>query len=352
MTSETSCQICGGLGVYLDPDPVKPARPCQCVSGYGLAQRMLDGIPSRYRNASINSFWELWQGHNPVSKIADAIGEAYEELMSYKALSVGSSIEEAEANGNDVYTRAVADDELVLASLNSQLELIIHKCGLISKLGSHMCWRDLMPAQEPAGYRSILSWAKNEIRSSDFWWIHGKSPSGRSTLAAAILKTWCEHHGDSGLFVSVRSIGLGLKDTRNFRDPDYRSELDRMEPLLNAPILVLDDFDCAEKGQRIAQYLAQLLDHRYNEELPTIFTASYGVDTLAIENKSNSNIVGDSKNCHPLVDLGDQVLLNRLYASKRVVLSPTITTLMSALKPLTEKVLDKSYNKNIKSNAT
>jgi DNA replication protein DnaC len=308
----------------------------------------LDGIPGRYRDASIPSFWEWWQGRHPVSTISTIIGEAYEELMGYyDNRSAGGHNGRIKTLEGTTHCVASADDELAIANLNSQLDLIIHKCGLISKAGGQMCWRDLKPAQEPAGYRSILSWAnKNEIRSSDSWWIYGEPSSGRSTLAAAVLKTWCEHFGKSGLFVSVRSLGLELKDMRNFRNPDFLSELDRMAPLLNAPILVLDDFDRADNSQRMAQYLAQLLDHRYNEELPTIITSSYGADVLKFKNASEN--IGDTKNNHPLVNLDDQSLLSRLHASKRVMLRPTISTLVGPLKSSRMKSMDEFYINKVK----
>lgn len=338
MKSETSCQICGGSGVYLDPDPLIPARSCQCVIGHVSTQSLFDGIPSRYRDANINAFWEWWQGRHPVSKIAAVIDRAYEELMNYEA------VEDVLTSGTSV------EDKLAIASLNSQLDLIIHKCGLISKLGGQVSWRDLRPAQEPAGYRSILSWAKKEIKTSDSWWIHGEKASGRSTLAAAVLKTWCEHYGKFGLFISVRSLGLELKDMRNFRNPDFVSEFDRMAPLLNAPILVLDDFDRADNNQRMAQYLAQLLDYRYNEELPTIITASYGADIL--KSKKAFENANEVKHCHPFVNLDDQSLLNRLCASKRVVLQPTIFTLVGPLRFSAIKNMDEFYLNNVKQSST
>ena len=334
--------------MYLDPDPLKPARSCQCVSGYGLTQRLLDGMPSRYRDASIHSFWEWWQGHHPVSEIASVVSDAYEELMSYESGSFGRSGDYNHVGSSEMIStpRSNYEDELAIVNLNSQLDLIIHKCGLISNLGGQMRWRDLRPAQEPAGYRSILSWARNEIKSSESWWIHGEASSGRSTLAAAILKTWCEHYGKSGLFVSVRSLGLELKDMRNFRNPDFLSELDRMAPLLNAPILVLDDFDRADNSPRMAQYLAQLLDHRYNEELPTIMTASYGADVL--KSKKTFDNTNEIKSYHPLINLDDHSLLNRLSSSKRVVLQPTIFTLVGPLKLSKAKDMDEFYLKKVK----
>ena len=80
-----------------------------------------------------------------------------------------------------------------------------------------------------------------------------------------------------GLFVSVRTFSLELKDiyydSRSFRNTDFLGERDRMAPLLAAPCLVLDDFDRMDADIRVVRALAQLLDHRYGEQLPTVITA-------------------------------------------------------------------------------
>jgi len=295
---QPGCPLCGGLGVVLDPDPVQPARPCACA-GTASAQSLLDGIPARYRAASLDAFWEWWKLQHPREKLTSALASAH-QLLEHAA------------------------DSLPL-ELRSKLDMILHKCGPKPQADGELGWRDLKPAQEPQGYRSLFNWTRNDRDPSDFWWIDGPPGSGRSSLAAAALKAWCERLGQPGLFVSVRAFSLELKDiyfdSRSFRNTDFLSERDRMAPLLKAPCLVLDDFDRLDSDIRVVRALAQLLDHRYSQELPTLITAGRWAESLAATDKET----------YPLLRLEDASLLRRLAASKRVELRPTLLRLLDSV---------------------
>jgi hypothetical protein len=283
--------------VLLDPDPLQPARPCTCT-GSAAAQRIQEGIPNRYRGASLEGFWEWWKLQHPREKLSAALATAHQLLEHAETLP---------------------------EELRSKLDLIVHKCGPKPQADGELGWRDPKPAQEPQGYRSLFNWVRNDRDPSEFWWIDGPPGSGRSTLAAAVLKAWCERLGQPGLFVSVRAFSLELKDiyydSRSFRNTDFLSERDRMAPLLKAPCLVLDDFDRLDADIRVVRALAQLLDHRYSEELPTLITAGRWAESLQASDKET----------YPLLRLEDSSLLRRLAASKRVELRPTLLRLLDSL---------------------
>jgi len=294
------CPLCQGRRVILDPDPMLAARPCSCAAP-AAAQKAVHGIPNRYREATFESFWEWWKIQHPREKVANSLVQVHQLLE-----------------------HAVTRDTLS-EDLRSKLDLVVHKCGPKPQPDGELLWRELRTAQEPSGYRPLFNWARQDRDPSDFWWIDGPPGSGRSSLAAAALKAVGERTRSGGLFISVRAFTLELRDTyydsRSFLNTDFLSERDRMAPLLAAPILVLDDVDRMDGDIRVVRAMAQLLDHRYSGELPTILTASRWAETLQ---------AGDRES-YPLLRLDDPSLFRRLASAKRVVLRPTLERLLESL---------------------
>jgi hypothetical protein len=279
---------------------MEPARPCICAAPVAAA-RAVHGIPNRYREASFESFWEWWKIQHPREKVAGSLVQA-QQLLEHPAVR-----------------NTLSED------LRSKLEFTVHKCGPKAQPDGETLWRELRTAQEPQGYRSLLNWAKQDRDPSDFWWIDGPPGSGRSSLAAAALRSCGERARTGGLFISVRAFTLELRDTyydsRSFLNTDFMSERDRMAPLLDVPFLVLDDFDRMDGDIRVVRALAQLLDHRYSNELPTIITASRWAESLQ---------TGD-REAYPLLRLDDPSLFRRLASAKRVVMRPTLERLLESL---------------------
>lgn len=300
LKGKPDCPDCGGRGVILDPDPMKPARICACTSTADSDGASL-GIPARYRNAGFDDFWEWWKGQHPKEKLAELLASAHQIM------------EQADAR------------DTLHSELRSMLDLVLHKCGVKMQADRGITWKDLKPAQEPHGYRALINWTKHDREHVDLWWIDGNPGSGRSTLAAASLKAWSERSGKSGLFISVRTFSQELKDiyydSRSFHNQDFLSERDRMTPLLATPCLVLDDLDRMDSDIRVVRAIAQLLDHRYSSELPTIITASRWAGSLQATSPEH----------YPFLRLEDPSLLNRLTLSKRVALRPTLERLMESV---------------------
>lgn len=296
MKGRSDCPHCQGAGVVLDPDPSVPARICACTATPQVEAAGL-GIPNRYQAVAFEGFWDWWKVQHSKDQVRARLGEARELL-------------------NHPQTRHTLNEDLA-----SKLQFVVEKCGP----GEGGNWRDVKPAQEPQGYRSLFNWARHGRERIDLWWIDGAPGSGRSSLAAAALRSWSEHHGKGGRFISVRALGQELKDlyydTRNFMDRDFLSERDRMAPLLTAPCLVLDDLDRLDSDIRVVRAVAQLLDHRYAEELPTLITAS----------RWSESLLAGGAELFSLARLEDPSLNRRLAQARRVILRPTLDRLLEAL---------------------
>lgn len=279
------CPRCQGKGLVFDPDPQKPVRVCGCTADLAPDAATL-GLPARYREAEFPRFWKWWNNAQAsgVRALLDRVPDL-EELLARPAHEVG------ELEGRDELTK-------LLAALRKRPEHGIR----------------------PAGAEGLHQWAttgKHKFRHGwELWWIHGLAQSGRSTLAAAALRAWTERTGQGGAFVSVRTLSQAIKDAyydvRSFQNQAFQSVRDLIEPLQDQPLLVLDDWDRMDSDIRIAAALAQLLDHRYSEELPTVLTASQAPEAL------------DRRENHPLVRLEDASLFERLRGAERVEMVPAL----------------------------
>ncbi len=292
MKGRADCPRCQGKGLVIDADPLKPVRICGCTKELGPDAESL-GLPARYQEAEFSRFWKWWNNAQATTArtLLDRVGDL-EDWLSQPIDLVGP------LEGREELTR-------LIQALRKRPEHGIR----------------------PAGADGLSQWAttgKHKFRHGwELWWIHGPAQSGRSTLAAAALRAWTERTGRGGRFVSVRTLSQGIKDAyydiRSFQNQAFQSVRDLIEPLEDLPLLVLDDWDRVDSDLRVAAALAQLLDHRYSMERPTLLTAATSPE--ALERRENN----------PLMRLEDSSLLARLRQAERVEMVP-------ALKPWIERL--------------
>ena len=297
MKPKSVCPHCQGKGVIIDPDPCVPARLCGCSSD-ARDKAAIQGIPERYSEVSMENFWEWWKRRFPDFQVLEELNEARTQLES------------------DVCRESVPME------LQNKIVGILSKCAAKSEIEGK--WKSIKPAQEPNGFGALKTWILKDHKTIDLCWIDGTPGSGRSSLASAVLRAWCERFHKAGLFISVRTFSQELKDTyydtRSWQNTDFQSERDRMAPLQSAPCLVLDDFDRIDSDIRVVRAFAQLLDYRWSQLLPTIITATKWAETLQADRET-----------YPIMRLEDSSTLNRLSQARRVELVPTLSRLMISI---------------------
>jgi len=148
----------------------------------------------------------------------------------------------------------------------------------ISNLGSLTRFRfdSLVPAGRDgdsswfrAAYDAALAYAADPTG-----WIvfSGGSGSGKTHLAAAIANARIEL-GEPALFMVVPDLLDHLRASYDAADEEMGYE-QLFEQVKNVPLLLLDDVDAASGTPWAREKLFQILNHRYNAELPTVFTCS------------------------------------------------------------------------------
>src|SRR5687768_8384555 len=96
---------------------------------------------------------------------------------------------------------------------------------------------------------------------------------GKTHLAVAVLRRVILSKGARGMFYDTRDLLRVIRSTYN---PLVRTaEMDILRPVMNAELLVLDDLGAEKPSEWVAETMSLIVNTRYNERRPTIFTTNY-----------------------------------------------------------------------------
>jgi DNA replication protein DnaC len=102
--------------------------------------------------------------------------------------------------------------------------------------------------------------------------LYGRHGVGKTHLAVGILKAAIRDKGARGYFFETRELLKLVRDTYN-RSVD-ETEMDVLAPVLKADLLVLDDLGAERTSDWVQETLGLVVNTRYNERRPTIFTSN------------------------------------------------------------------------------
>jgi DNA replication protein DnaC len=103
--------------------------------------------------------------------------------------------------------------------------------------------------------------------------ILGPCGVGKTHLAVAVLKALLERHSVHGLFYDFRDL---LKQIQHsFNSVSQTSELEILDPVVKAEILVLDDLGAERPTEWVRDTFSYILNSRYNLKLTTLITSNF-----------------------------------------------------------------------------
>lgn len=131
------------------------------------------------------------------------------------------------------------------------------------------------PGAEPA-----FAAARDYARTTDGWLVlHGPVGVGKTHLAAAIANAYAGRNLQAAVYFRV--VPDLLDQLRATFDPDTGVAYDeRFQQIRNANLLVLDDLGTENTTAWASEKLFQLINHRYNEQLPTVITSNARLDRI------------------------------------------------------------------------
>lgn len=131
--------------------------------------------------------------------------------------------------------------------------------------------------------------------------IHGVRGTGKTKLAAIIANERAGA-GKPVLFASVPDLMADIRSS--FKDG---TTSEAVQAVKNAPFLVLDDLGAEKMTEWVGEQLFCIVNHRYNEQLPTVVTSNYS-PTQVIAHMATVDGRGNV-----IDDLQGQRIMSRIY---------------------------------------
>jgi DNA replication protein DnaC len=102
--------------------------------------------------------------------------------------------------------------------------------------------------------------------------LRGRNGVGKTHLAVAILKEVIRSRGGRGYFYETRELLKLVRDS--YGSEGEITEMDVLRPVLDADLLVLDDLGAEKTSEWVQETLGLVVNTRYSEQRPTIFTTN------------------------------------------------------------------------------
>ena len=117
--------------------------------------------------------------------------------------------------------------------------------------------------------------AENRFRESGLIYI-GVPGTGKTHLAVAVLIELIERYNVRGRFIDFTALVHKIQST--FDPSSAESKHMVLDPIIRADVLVLDELGAQKPTEWVMDTLYLIINSRYLERLPTIFTTNYHLD--------------------------------------------------------------------------
>jgi DNA replication protein DnaC len=173
--------------------------------------------------------------------------------------------------------------EWELMRRDARVASLLQKSGLSKRLRRYT-FDNFKPYVSPEATRALAKveeyLARWEENKENGWGLYlcGGVGTGKTHLAVAVLNELIRRKKVPSLFVTVPELLDNLRGAYN--DPGRNLD-EWMDTVKNADLLVLDDLGSERPTEWVQERIFVIVNHRYREALPTIFTSNIGPKDLA-----------------------------------------------------------------------
>jgi DNA replication protein DnaC len=175
--------------------------------------------------------------------------------------------------------------EWELMRRDARVESLLEKSGLSKRLKRYT-FANFKPYVSPGAARAVervedylARWDENREAGRGLY-LCGGVGTGKTHLAVAVLNELVRRKRVPSLFVTVPELLDNLRETYN---KPGRNLDEWMDAVQNADFLVLDDLGSERPTEWVRERIFVIVNHRYREALPTIFTSNIGPKDLAAQ---------------------------------------------------------------------
>jgi len=248
MQGDPNCTICKGAGyverdVPIDHPDFSRVFPCKCIAAK-LAREQLEksigasDLPPGMAEMTFDAF-------KPAKAVR--LTMPLPEDKSYEAQRIRARIWKLRENGAD---------------LTAHLRRAKRRC--------------LAFAKQPEGFLTLM----------------GETGCGKTHLAVAIVHHTIQN-GGTAVFAVIPDLLDNLRATFD-RQNTRVTYAERMDTYLNVPLLALDDLGTESPTDWAGEKLYQIINYRYNQQLPTVVTTNE--IPLGLDSRLRSRLF-DRRNC-------------------------------------------------------
>ena len=151
------------------------------------------------------------------------------------------------------------------------------------------------------GNRKAVEAARWMLAGGSGVFLYGTKGTGKTKLAAIIANERARS-GSPVLFASVPDLMADIRSS--FKDG---TTSEAVQAVKNTPFLVLDDLGSEKMSEWVGEQLFCIVNHRYNEQLPTVVTSNYS-PTQIIRHMATVDARGNV-----IDDMQGQRIMSRIY---------------------------------------